>query len=73
MIILPFMAVAERAFGQEQTGRPVPTQPFPLFHNPTDQFVPMAPGTTRYYYFRGQQNQPPHAPSTRPSPGQKSR
>jgi hypothetical protein len=54
-MIFAFIADTETAFAQEQIGRPgapVPTQPFPLFHNPTDQFVPSAPGITRYYDFR---------------------
>src|SRR5437868_7128258 len=60
LIIFAFIATTETAFAQEQIGQsgaPVPTQPFPLFHNPTDQFVPTAPGT-RSYFFRGQQHRP---------------
>ena len=71
MIILAFIATTETAFAQEQIGQsgaPVPTQPFPLFHNPTDQFVPTAPGT-RSYFFRGQQHRPAQPPNTRPPTG----
>lgn len=73
LVILALITATEPAFAQEQSGRPVPTQPFPLFHNPTDQFVPAAPGTTRIFVFRGQQNQPAQPSSPRPSTGQKSR
>jgi hypothetical protein len=69
LMIFAFIADTETAFAQEQIGRPgapVPTQPFPLFHNPTDRFVPSAPGITRYYDFRAQQQRPSRPPNTRP-------
>jgi hypothetical protein len=63
MTILAIIAAAGPAFADEQIGQsgtPVPTRPFPLFHNPTDQFGPPAPGsTTRFYYFRPHQQRPP--------------
>ena len=71
LMILAFMAISETAFAQEQIGRPgapVPTQPFPLFHNPTDQFVPTAPGT-RSYFFRGHQHRPAQPSNTHPRTG----
>jgi len=71
MIIFAFIATTETAFAQEQIGQsgaPVPTQPFPLFHNPTDQFVPTAPGT-RSYFFRGHQHRPAQPSNTRPATG----
>jgi len=71
IFILAFIATTATALAQEQIGQsgaPVPTQPFPLFHNPTDQFVPTAPGT-RSYFFRGQQHRPAQPPNTRPPTG----
>jgi hypothetical protein len=69
IMMFALIADTETAFAQEQIGRPGapgPTKPFPLFHNPTDQFVPSAPGITRYYDFRAQQQRPSPPPNTRP-------
>jgi hypothetical protein len=58
-------ADAGPVFCQDETrhsGAPVPTKPFPLFHNPTDQFGPPVVPNRNYVVLPSRQHQPPQRP-----------